>query len=395
MLMPVLSLVLAIVVLLVVARRSLWVALMAAALIVGVFNLPLPELGRLALHTIADPGIIYLGLIVAIIPIMGGILQQSGMLSGMVDNLSMRRDMFLVTGPAFLGMLPIPGGALLSAPLVLRAGDDISTADYAAINVWFRHLLTFIYPLASLLICTQIAGLNPFVAMLYLSPWLVLLLALGWVFLLRGIRGKLVRAANARRRDLVIPVFIILAAPGLHVLLQYILPGLHERITLLIGVSFGMVLSMYFARTDFRSFGKVVVNMKPWIFFLLIVMIFFFLHVFSASPLPDLIASIELPHSFMLVVVSAAVGLVTARVSAAMSLMLPILAAKFGALDYTSFSILYFSIFMGYVISPLHPCVLVTLEFFGCGMRKFYRRIIMPGIISLAIAYATALLLGN
>ena len=391
--MPVLSLLLAIAALFVIARRSLWLALLAAALIVGIMNLPLPALARLALRTISDPDILYLGLAVAIIPIMGGILQQSGMLVGMVDNLSMRRSMFLATGPAFLGLLPIPGGALLSAPLVLRAGEDISDARYAAINVWFRHLLTFIYPLASLLICTQMAGLDPFIAMLYLVPGFVLLLVLGWVFLLRGIGGRLVRAAGARWRDLVIPVFIILAAPGLHVALQTIFPGLHERISLVIGVSFGMVLAIAFGGTDFRAFGQVVRRMKPWVFLLLIIMIFFFLHVFQASPLPGIIASLQLPHSFMLVVVSAAVGLITARVAAGMSLMLPIIVAKWGALDYVSFSILYFSVFMGYVISPLHPCVLVTLEFYGCSMKRFYRRFWLPGVITIVVAYAVALLL--
>jgi len=390
---PTISLLLAIAALLLLARRNLWMALCVAALVVGVFNLPLRELARVALLTVADPGVLYLGLAVGIIPLMGGLLQESGALVRMVDTLSMRRDLFLATGPAFLGLLPIPGGALLSAPLVMRAGADIPDTAYAAINVWFRHLLTFIYPLAALLVCAQMAGLNPVTAVLWLLPFFALLFVLGWVFLLRGIKGRLVRTPGSRRRDLLLPAGIILAAPGLYMLLRRVLPALPDQLALVIGVSTGLVPAMAYTRCGFRFFGRVARKMKPWYFFLLIVAIFFFLNVFSASPLPTLIAGMQLPHAFTLVVVSALVGLLTARTQAAMALMLPIIVAKWGALSYLSFSLLYTSLFMGYMISPLHPCILVTLQFYGCSLRGFYRHFLLPGLITIGVTYIAALLL--
>jgi len=50
------------------------------------------------------------------------------------------------------------------------------------------------------------------------------------------------------------------------------------------------------------------------------------------------------------------------------------------------FALMYFSIFMGYVISPVHPCVSVSLEFFGAQLKDFFKLLIIPVLISLVIA---------
>jgi len=62
---------------------------------------------------------------VAIIPLIGGGLEESGRMAELVSNLRIGRRAFLASSPALLGMLPMPGGALLSAPLVEREGEEV------------------------------------------------------------------------------------------------------------------------------------------------------------------------------------------------------------------------------------------------------------------------------
>ncbi len=70
--------------------------------------------------------------------------------------------------PALFGMLPMPEGALLSAPMVDRFGENIDDSKKVIINVWFKHYLVFIYPLGALLPTTKMgyvaSPIHPYVS---------------------------------------------------------------------------------------------------------------------------------------------------------------------------------------------------------------------------------------
>lgn len=383
-------------ILIVLGRRNLWFALLTASLWLGFFNLPPLDIWNIFLQKVLTSENLLLAYAVAVIPLIGGVLQHTGIFTRMVDNLRMKRAVFLAAGPAFLGLLPIPGGALLSAPLVLRAGDDISNSHYAAINVWFRHLLTFIYPLASLLVCAQLAGLSAIKTMLYLIPGLLLLTLLGWFFLLRNIRGSLPSGNEKINRWAILqPILIIITAPVLHVLLRQFVPFLTDKTALAVSVTTSFVLALFAGKPGWREAGRIFRKMKPWVFFLLLIFIFFFRYIFEASGISSLVSDMNLSMPVVIVVLGALFGALTARVQVGISLLLPIFIVKFGenALTYPAFALMYFSVFQGYVISPLHPCVLVTLEFFGTSLKGFYRWFIFPGLITLGAAYLTASLM--
>ena len=146
-----LSFIFSLILLLYIARRSLWLALITSAVVLAIFNLNIAQMIDVIQRTIFDVPILLLAVAVGLIPLIGGGLQRSGLLNDLVNNLQVKRQVFLGFSPALMGLLPIPGGALLSAPMLIRAGYDISGESYAAINVWFRHILILIYPLGALL----------------------------------------------------------------------------------------------------------------------------------------------------------------------------------------------------------------------------------------------------
>jgi len=55
----------------------------------------------------------------------------------------------LILIPAAIGLVPMPGGALFSAPMVGQAvvEDNWAPAWKAAVNYWFRHILEYWWPL--------------------------------------------------------------------------------------------------------------------------------------------------------------------------------------------------------------------------------------------------------
>jgi len=382
------------VVMIVVARKSLWMGFFVGALILGIINLKPITIIQQFKGTIFDVSILLLGISVGVIALIGGVLEESGLMEGLFKNLRLKRKLFLMFGPAFLGMLPMPGGALLSAPLVLRAGDDISDKQYTAINVWFRHALILIYPLGALLSTSKMADLYLYRALLYLIPGFIIMILLGWVFLLRGIDGNLPTQKHLDMKALLTPIGIILAAPLIHLLLMIIFPDIITEIPLIIGVSCSLTLAMILGNMPIRNIVLVFKKMKPLKYFLLIIGMFFFLNVFRASNMSDIIAQAAISKSFTIVIIAAFLGFVTGRVQMPFAIVLPIFYARYGidAMSYLLFAIMFFSTYMGYIISPIHPCVSVSLEFFGSDLKGFYKKLFWPFFISLATAYIIALI---
>ena len=83
---------------------------------------------------------------------LGSLLKESGRalsLTDAVESLLRSKRASMVILPALIGLLPMPGGALLSAPLIDEVGNrtDIEPTRLAAINYWFRHMLEYVWPL--------------------------------------------------------------------------------------------------------------------------------------------------------------------------------------------------------------------------------------------------------
>ena len=383
-----------------IARKSIWLGFIVGALVLGVFNLSFKEILVQIQNTITDPSILLLALAVGLIPLIGGALEVSGLMDDLVNNLKMKRKSFLMFGPAFLGMLPMPGGALLSAPLVFRVGLDISDDKYTAINVWFRHTLILIYPLGALLVTTKMANLNLYTAMLYLIPGFILMIVLGYILLLKGIKGNLQNNNKSNIKKLLVPVGIILSAPIIHIILMSIfnppdpiLSGLRlgaggPEIPLLVGVLTSLILAFSFGKLDFKEIIPISIKMKPWKFFLIIIGMFLFLNLFQASNISKVLADIVFCKSFLIVGIATFLGFVTGRVQMPFAILLPIYYSKFGsgAMTYLVFAVMFFSTYMGYIISPIHPCVSVSIEFFGSTLKDFFKRMILPVAISLFVA---------
>ena len=91
-------------------------------------------------------------------------LRVSGALHDMVEALKRKFSgvkVLLALMPAFLGLLPSPGGARFSAPIVEELSQSISISQEtkAAINFWFRHLFEFSSPIIpGMILACSIAG---------------------------------------------------------------------------------------------------------------------------------------------------------------------------------------------------------------------------------------------
>lgn len=332
---------------------------------------------------------ILLALAVGIIPLIGGTMEDTGQMEQLVENLRLPKKATISILPAILGMLPMPGGALLSSPLVEKAGEGVEASDKAAINVWFRHILFLIYPIApALLISSRIAGLDVYRVIPYLFPFFLLSIILGYFFLLQGVKGSIKHEKSFSARNLFFPLITIFIAPILDLALKLLFPFFnhspYSEISLVTGVLTSFILAITIGDVNGEKMWNIFKDATPWDFAFIIFGMYAYLNVFNASPLPNTVASLNIPPQILFVVISFALGLGTGRIQAPMAILLPIIMITYHMTPLI-FAIVYVSVFLGYVLSPVHPCVSVSIEDLDTSLGKFSRSLTFPVTITLTI----------
>ncbi len=382
---------LSLVVLLGLARFSIWGAMFLGALVLGIFSLPLAEVLGVLAQVFGDLGVVALALAVGFIPLIGAALEKGGWFGPLLALIPGGRRTVFAAVPALFGLLPIPGGALLSAPILEQTGGG-TPEERAAANVWFRHVLLFFYPMASpLMVGAKLAGLDLWTIIPYQIPWALLSAGLGGIFLLGPFRGpKPTRGTKPTWRSL-FPVGVLLLAPVLDFLLKKwtSLPAPEVATFAALGASF--LLSVYGVRL--RDLPSLLRAAAPWRFSLIVAGMFLYLGVFQASGLPTRLAGLDLPLLGVVVGLGILMGVATGRQQAAVSVVIPLYLAAKGGLHPLGFSVIYQTSYLGYLLSPLHPCLTVSAQYAGTTLGAVWRRLLRPSLVLLASAIVAGLFL--
>jgi len=383
---------LSLVALLVVSRRDLALAMAIAAVVLGGFTLsPTAFLGVLK-ETISDPSVLLLSFIVGVIPLIGGVMELSGEMDRLVANLKIGLRPFLALSPALLGMLPMPGGALLSAPVLERRAPHAPPELKAAANVWFRHVLLLVYPLGpSLIASAKIAHFDVYTVIPYMMIPFGLSLLLGYFFILRRVEPELTLPSRFSLGGFFFPLLIIVIAPILDIVLKRSIDLPYPEIGTAAGVTASLILAVVIGRFDPKRLGSVFGKMRPLKYALIIVTMFAFLNVFRVSGVPELIGAISFPPLVLSVLIGALLGLITGRIQAPISIIVPIFITAYGAMSAPAFAVTYFSVFIGYILTPVHPCVSVSLEYFDISLWALFRRMAVPALLGLAASAVVGL----
>ena len=133
-------------------RVALWLSLLAGAGILGLLSqMGLPSFTTALADGLFSPMTVQLVLAVALISGLGKVMKESGDLELMVGSLVAlfpRPKVLTMLLPALIGTINVPGGAIMSAPMVEENGKalGLNNAAHAAVNLFFRHIGYFVYP---------------------------------------------------------------------------------------------------------------------------------------------------------------------------------------------------------------------------------------------------------
>jgi integral membrane protein (TIGR00529 family) len=346
-------------------------------------------------------------MIVWLIMMMSKIMKEAGQMERLVASFSRLSGDPRTVGSvmtALIGLLPMPGGALFSAPMVEAslAALPVNREQKTIINYWFRHLWEYWWPIyPGAILAVALLKVQTWTYIAAMAPVTAISIVAGLFFILRPIRliqqekteQVSWKAIGGFLRE-ILPILIIiffilfqaaltngLALFGVHLVVPStlsILPGLVAALA-------WVVVSNHFPadriRASFLDRGSVPL-------LLLIVAIMIFQGVLRESQAALQIRSelfaYRIPVSLVIMILPFLAGFITGIAVGFVGTSFPLIIPMFPEhhlIGYLSSAALAFTFgFMGMMLSPVHLCFLVTKDYYRASLIKSYRYLIAPAL---------------
>ncbi len=379
-------------------RWNLAVVLVLASAVIGVlFGYPLTQVARDAALASVDMLTLRLAVVVVLIMTLSELLRQTAGLQGMVEALQalIPGPVVIAALPALVGLLPMVGGAMFSAPMVEEVGDRLG-ADAERktfVNYWFRHIWEYVFPLyPSMMLAAALLGLTTFELARATWPLAATAIAGGAFFGLVGMHpgdGERVDAPSMRHplRVLAGSIWPIVLVIGLSLLLP-----IDERFGLVISLLVTITALMTVKHVPVAELWDIFGSRIPWKTVAVIFSALIFRRVLDESgavvAVSQDLTRLNVPLALVAFTVPFIAGLLTGLASAAFSIgfpvVSPLLASSAGIVAPSWAAWLMAGGFLGVMLSPLHLCLALTRVYFHAAWGPIYRRIV-PAVLSVAV----------
>lgn len=363
---------------LVIKRVNYGVALTLGAILLGLsFGSSVNNILLTAYRTITDPVTIELTFAVMLIPILAQSLIDTKLIDGLIEGLKTRLPpkAILAMIPAVFGLFPMYGGALVSAPLIDGEANkfDVNPARKTMINLWFRHMWFFVSPLVStLIIVSKMTNVNIYDIILVNIPVFLIHNLVGYYFLLRPIKPKVLvsRRANNTLSSILKGVVPVALAITLNV------SGLPLPLSLLCGIVSAFLLGRGSLKQAFETIKRgFMVNLV-----LAVLGAMYFRYMVSSAGVDEFIISnaeaYGVPLTAFFTLIPLIFGFITADPQTSAIVSASLVANGQNILTPVQVSLLYLSSFLSYFLSPLHLCLILTVGYFGSKLKHVYKTLI-------------------
>jgi len=341
---------------------------------------------------------IELAILMTLIFVLAKCMQETGAIKKLIDSLRtfFSRGGTLGAIPAVYGLMPVPGGALFSAPLIDEEGAkyNLDKNQKNFLNVWFRHIWFPIYPISSamILICSEsFANINIYNLIIANVPAFIASIVIGLILLKMFIK-KVPKQQSKLAKDY--NGLIYLLPPILPLLFYAVLQffGVLQIRSFLIGILFSIFLVFLItsiSRADYMQIIKKALTLK---LALAIFGIMIFREMFLVSEANILIANIMNSFSFpalvMIILIPLIIGLLTGYNLGAVALSYPLVQPFF---EFTGISligltsIIFISSLAGYLISPIHLCNVLSSDYLKTDTTRMYKMYVPAALFLLLI----------
>ena len=376
------------------------VMLLDSVFIVLVARIPADKALLFAFKGAISESTVKLILILFLIMMIENIMRNTGMIRSMTDSLKeLVGSNRLAAGllPVVIGLLPSPGGARFSCPMVEEVtGDATDDANKAFINYWFRHIWLdgfILYP--GVILAAELLKVSVISLFLHLIPFMLVSVLLGCVYGLRHMRKE--KAVRTKPVKESLRTFIISMLPVITVISVYII--LLKTTPYSLELAAGSMVIILFAVKRY-SFGKIIKTMREafpvkLVLIILGVMVFkeILLESGAIAGLSELMNTYGIPAAVLFILLPFAGGFTSGITVSYVSLTFPILIPLglggnlwYAAIAFTAGSV-------GGMTTPLHLCAVMTADYFKTSLTGLLKKIALAETPLLILAVALLLLM--
>ncbi len=387
------SLVFFIILILTFRKVKLWISLLAGTFLLGFLShLPLQTIVKDLFTSVIDTKtLLLIGALVTIL-FFSNLLKETGRMNAIMEGFGhVFKDIRVVIAllPSMIGLMPIIGGALISAPMVVEGSDELklSPERRTFINYWFRHIWEYILPtFPALILAAALTGI-PIRRFIWINlPLTLTAIASGIVVGFWGV-SKSTRVKNYSDD------------PSIWKLAKNLLPlcfglvlvvGFKVELTYAFGITIlGMILFYRIeGRVVWRGFRQSVVLEL----LLTVIIVMGFKKVLESSQaissVSATLSSSGIPGWLIAMLIPLLVGIMAGLTIAPIAISFPILIPFFqNDPHFLSYMVLAFaSGISGDLLSPFHLCLILTKDYFRADLKGVYRFIWVPTASILVVA---------
>jgi len=322
--------------------------------------------------------------------------------------------------PAVIGLLPMPGGALFSAPLVDSCDVErgIAPALKAQTNHWFRHVWEYWWPLyPGVLLAMKLTKLEVWQFMMMGIPLSVCAIVAGYVFLLRRIKSDGGDAPSKRPAEswtrslrtlasLLLPIALVIGCYALvrllyagvrHVRPQT--PEMNSFVPMIVGLCVAMAVLQWQRPVGGARWAGILLSGRAWSMVAIVVMVLVY-GAFVEAKLPSGERLVErmqaemaqwgIPLTAIIVLLplvsGLSMGLSAGFVGASFPIVMSLVGEQPALRELLSTTVLAYGFgYMGMLLSPVHVCLIVTSEHFHIGVLRNVAGMLKPAAVMLVI----------
>ncbi len=394
-------------------KLALGHAFMLGAIFLSVlFGLRPVAMLKSMMASVLDPKTLSIAFIVSLILVLSSSMELAGQMQRLLEKfrgLVASPRLNLVVFPALIGLLPMPGGAAFSAPMVKELGmrSKLSGAQLSFVNYWFRHIWEHWWPLyPGILLTTVMTDLSLPAIMLLMSPFTVIAVWLGYRILNNLELTREVNKNNPHSplgpflKELV-PILIAIV-PGLSmgVLFSTVFPAFSvaKELGLILALCMAIGWVWYQNGTSKHQIWSILRNPRLLKMMYMIAAILIFKEILTNSKAAVAVSQELVQWHFPLILIAVSLpfligvfgGIVIAFVGSTLPILIPLITSYGEAQHLSAYVMLVLaSGFAGVMMSPLHLCFLLSNEHFGVSMGSVYKHLWAPcvALIGASIIY--------
>lgn len=326
----------------------------------------------LLLVNVIGAAMVEIGLTARLVPAMHGLFKS--------------RRLALALIPLIMGMLPTPGGIMLSAPMVREAGDKmgIERSRLAAINFLFRHQWESVWPLfPAVPLIQSLLGISALTLFCHHIALVAAGIATGTIVLLMfGIPPKTTDSHYEKRHILHhIKDFLHAFWPIAFTAVLYIAFDLPPAVGILLAI-FGLLLLHKVPLNKWSSIFKA--GREPDMVLLIFGALFFKLNLETGGAIGsvvDFLTSVHVPPRMLIFLLPFIVSFSTGVTMPTVAITYPFLIAFIGTGTETKMGLevlAFAGLLAGLWLTPVHLCIALSASYFETSLMKIISKLLLP-----------------